>query len=515
MARIIENDPEEKLLEPGQPQVLLDDPVHPRVPPPHRASRARIVFIVVGLLVFLAVLFLVGYLPRRNRERGIQREAKEEAIELPVVNVVKVKRSAPNAELLLPGNITPLTEAYIFARSSGYLKKRYVDIGDHVREGQLMAEVEAPDLDQQVVQARASVSQTRAALGQAQASLEQNQSQLRLAGVTLERWRVLVNRGVLSKQEGDQKQADYDNAAALVRVGEANVRAAQDNVRASEANLARLQELQSFEKIRAPFTGIVTARSVDAGSLISANGSGQGTPSFGTVGSGNNNANGSELFRVAQIGVLRILVNVPQSYAPAIRVGMPAVVMLQEFSQRKFAGKVTRTSKSIDQNTRTLLTEVQVQNRDGALLPGSYAQIQFVSGRTNPPFLIPGDSVVVRSKGPQVAVLKEDGTVHFQPVDIGRDYGTDLEITNGLQEGQVVVVNPSDDVKEGVKVQPAKDQQKGNGVAPQASHTSGMSGGQPGGTTDQRPSGVTPPGNAPARSNSGATPNSGASGTGK
>jgi len=482
-----------KALEPGHSQLLLDDPGHPRVTPPVPAKRkrSRIIWLVLGLVALLLILFFVGYLPRRSRERGINQEAKEEESSLPVVNVTKVKKSAPSSELLLPGNITPLTEAYIYARAAGYVKRRYVDIGDRVRQGQLMAEIEAPDLDQQVIQGRASLQQTRANLGQTQASLEQSQSQQRLTGVTLGRWKTLVSRGVLSQQEGDQKQADYDNAAALVHVAEANVRAAQDNVRASEANVARLVELQSFKFIRAPFTAVVTSRSVDTGSLISPTGAGQGNPNVGSNANGGNTS--GELFRVAQIGRLRILVNVPQSFAPAIHLGLAANVTLQEMSRRKVVGNVTRTSNSLDPNTRTLLTEVQVDNRDGTLLPGMYVQLQFVSERADPPILIPGDSLVVRSKGPEVATVGQDNKVHFVPVTVGRDYGTDIEVTSGLTGGERVVVNISDDVQEGAAIKPATAKQKSGGAAGSAATSGKGSGNAPNGPSDQQPSGIDRP----------------------
>jgi len=471
---------EHKALEPGAPQLLLDDPAHPRVKPPTSSSTKsrRALWLILGLVALLLLLFFVGYLPRRNRERGINKEAQEEESSLPVVNVVRAKKSDPTSELLLPGNITPLTEAYIYARASGYIKRRYVDIGDRVRTGQLMAEIEAPDLDQQVLQARAALQQTRANLGQTQASLEQNQSQQRLAGVTLARWKTLVGRGVLSQQEGDQKQADYDNATAQVHVGEANIRAAQDNVRASEANVARLVELQSFKSIRAPFAGIVTARSVDVGSLIAANGGGQGNPNLGSSSGGGNTS--GELFRVAQIDRLRILVNVPQSFASSVHLGMAANVTVQGI-QRKVVGQVTRTSNSLEQTTRTLLTEVQVANGDHSLLPGMYVQIQFVGQRQEPPILIPGDSLVIRSKGPEVAIVGQGNKVHFLPITVGRDYGTDLEVSSGLQGGERVVVNPSDDVQEGAEVKPMASKPKPPGAS---------GGGKPGGPGDQRPSGI-------------------------
>ena len=476
-----------KALEPGPAQKLLDDPTHPRVPPPltAKAKTGRVIWLAVGVLALLLVLFFVGYLPRRSREAGIDKVAKEEESSLPTVNVARAKRSASTSELLLPGNITPLAEAYIYARASGYVKRRYVDIGDRVTKGQLMADIEAPDLDQQVIQGRAALQQTRANLGQTQASVEQAQAQQRLTGVTLGRWKTLVSRGVLSQQEGDQKQADYDNSTAQVHVSEANVRAAQDNVRASEANVARLVELQSFEKIRAPFTGVVTARAVDVGSLISATGAGQGDPNLGSASSGG--ASSGELFRVAQIDRLRILVNVPQTFTSSIHLGLAANVSVQG-SPRKVVGKVTRTSNSLDQTTRTLLTEIQVDNRDHSLLPGMYVQLQFVSERETPPILIPGDSLVIRSKGPEVALVGPGNKVRFVPITVGRDYGTDIEVTGGLAGGEQVVVNPNDDVREGAEVKPASGKQKNT---------------QTNGASDRNPSGVgasTPP---PAASKAG------------
>jgi multidrug efflux pump subunit AcrA (membrane-fusion protein) len=422
------------------------------------APVGRFVLLTLGLAALVAVMFFAGYLPRQKRVKGIEAGAHAEETSLAVVNVAKVKISPPTSELILPGSTIPVTEAYIFARASGYIRKRYVDIGDRVKQGQVMAEIDAPDLDQQVLQAEAALSQAKAALGQAQAALDQSHSQERLTLVTNERWKTLVARGVLAKQEGDQKQADYDNATAVVHVAEANVKAAQDNVRAVDANLSRLKELQGYMRVRAPFTGIVTSRSVDTGSLIAANGSGQGTPSLG---SSSANVNGSELFRVAQSDVLRIIVNVPQAYAPSIHLGMAASLTLQENASRRYEGKVTRTSSSIDQNTRTLLTEVQVANRDGSLLPGMYANLRFVGERKNPPLLIPGDSLVVRSNGPQVAVVGEGGKVHFELVQVGRDFGAEIEVTGGLKGGETVIINPGDDVREGEAVKPASNAKNG------------------------------------------------------
>jgi multidrug efflux pump subunit AcrA (membrane-fusion protein) len=442
-------------------QETIEDPIEmerppsskPPRPPKGRTPWGKFILLTVAVVVLMAVLFVTGYLPRAERERGIRAEAHAEETNIPIVNVAQIKKSAPTSELLLPGSMIPVTEAYIFARSAGYVKKRYVDIGDLVKQGELLAEIDAPDLDQQVLQAEAALSQAKANLNQVQAALDQTKAQERLTKVTLDRWVVLVGKGVLAKQEGDQKQADFDNATALVHVAEANIKAAQDNVKASEANVSRLTELKRYEKVTAPFAGVITSRSIDEGSLISASGSGQGTPALGSTSSAN--ASGAELFREAQVGTLRIMVNVPQAYASSIHVGMPATVTLQENSQRKYTGKVTRTANSIDQNTRTLLTEVQVVNRDGSLVPGMYGNLQFISERLNPPLLAPGDSLVTRANGTQLAVVGPGNKIHFQMVQLGRDFGSEIEITGGLQGGERVVINPSDDVREGAEVKPA------------------------------------------------------------
>jgi RND family efflux transporter MFP subunit len=422
---------------------------------PKRTPWGRFALLSLALLAVMAILFVAGYLPRAKRVKGINAEAHAEETNIPLVNVGRIKKSPSGSELLLPGSMIPVTEAYIFARTAGYVKKRYVDIGDRVKAGQLLAEIDAPDLDQQVLQARAALSQARASLNQVQAALDQAKAQERLTKVTLDRWVTLVAKGVLAKQEGDQKLADFDNATAVVHVSEANIRAAQDNVTASEANLNRLLEIQGYKSVRAPFVGVITSRSVDEGSLISASGAGQGTP---TIGSTAQNASGSELFREAQVGTLRILVNVPQAYASSIHVGIAATVTLQESSRRKYLGKVTRTASSIDQNTRTLLTEVQVVNQDGSLMPGMYANIQFIGQRVDPPLLAPGDGLVTRANGPQFAVVGPGNRIHYQLVQLGRDYGNVIEIVSGLQDGENVVINPSDDVREGaeVKLAPTK-----------------------------------------------------------
>lgn len=418
-------------------------PVHPSprevsldpVRPPNRPRRGKLALIAITLILLLLALLALGYLPRREREKTLAAGLREEKATLPQVNVALATVTASSSDLLLPSNITPLTEAVINARAEGYLKRRYVDIGDRVKDGQLMAEVDAPELDQQVTQARAALSQSQAALARSQHALAQSKANEHLSDVTAQRWKTLQERGVVSKQEYDQRQAQFDSDQAAVEAAGSDIKAAEDNIQASRANLDRLIQLQEYEKITAPFTGIVTARNIDVGALISTTGS---TP----------------IFRVAQINVLRVFVDVPEQSAPFIKVGEPAELSLQEFGGRKFMGHVSRTANSLDANTRTLLTEVQVQNSDQVLLPNMFAQVRLIGARNGLAVLIPGDAIIARPEGTQVAKLIDGNHIHFQPVELGRDYGAHIEIVSGLAQGDRVIVNPTDDVREGVEVNP-------------------------------------------------------------
>jgi RND family efflux transporter MFP subunit len=387
------------------------------------------------ILAALAALLVVGYLPRRDRERNLVRAGQAEKTELPQVTVARVQKSPAQADLSLPGNVTPNTEALINARAAGYIKRRLVDIGDRVAQGQLLAEIDAPEMDAQVLQAEAGVSQAQASLAGAQQLLRQSVARLNLARVTAERWRTLVQKGVVSRQEADQRDADLEAQQAAVDSSQASVRAAEDNVAASEANLRRLVELQAFKNVKAPFAGIITARSVDVGSLISSSG-------------------GPALFRIAQMDMLRIMVDVPQTSAAYVRVGAPAEVTLQELPGRRFLGKISRTSNSLEPSTRTLPTEVIVANPSGVLLPNMYAQVTLLKVGAPPLALIPGDSLIIRPNGTQVAVVGAGDRIHFQLVELGRDYGATTEVRSGLKGDEIVVVNATDEVREGAQVQP-------------------------------------------------------------
>jgi multidrug efflux pump subunit AcrA (membrane-fusion protein) len=437
------------------------------------SSQKRLVIVVLLLGVVVAAALLAGYLPRRNTTRQLDSAAAKLRNTPPIVNAAKVTRAPNLTDVSFPGSITPITEAYMYARAAGYLKRRYVDIGDRVSAGQLLAEIDAPDLDQQVTQAQAALSQAEGQLGQAEATLQQLIATRDLAAVTWQRYQVLTKTGAVSRQAGDTQSTAAKTAEANVTAGEKNVVAAKDFVRASKATLDRLVTLQGYEKIASPFAGVVTARNVDVGALISATGSTQG-PTRPNPAAPSDVPSSGEIFRVAQIGRLRVLVSLPQSEAAGIHVGQPASVSVEELPNRLFPGQITRTSNALDAASRTLLTEVQVANPTGVLLPGMYTTVRFATNREVPPFLVPDASLVVEANGTTLAVLQPlsqqdsekaasegvDKTVlararivHFQRVQPGRDYGTTLEILDGLHDGEYVVVDPGDAVKEGAIVQ--------------------------------------------------------------
>jgi RND family efflux transporter MFP subunit len=404
----------------------------PTSPPP--PSRRGLWLLALVLAVLIVIAFLKGYIPHQRNEATLAAEAGAASKEVPTVTVAGAERSAATGSLVLPGNIEAVTEAPVLARANGYIQKRYADIGDRVKSGQLLAEIEAPELDQQVNQARASLDQTRAALEQATANLQQGQAQEQLAKVTAERWKNLVAKGVVSRQENDTYQSQFVAAQANVSALEKAVASARSNINAAQANLSRLTQLQGYKSVYAPFAGVITVRNVDVGALV--------------------NEGNTLLFRMAQTDRLRTYVNVPQSDAGSVHVGQIAHLAILDLAGHQFAGAVTRTANALDPATRTLLTEVQVANSGGLLLPGMYAQVDLTTPRKNPPLLIPGDTLVVRSDGPQVAVVGADHVVHFQRLQLGRDFGDKIEVLSGLETGQQVVVNPGDTVQEGAKVNP-------------------------------------------------------------
>ena len=384
--------------------------------------------------MLIVVAFFAGYTPLQKRQALIRSEESQQEQALPRVEVIRVGRSSRNSEMQLPGSVQAISEAPILARAAGYIKSRMVDIGDRVRAGQPLAEIEAPELDEQVRQAKANVQQAQAALDQALANREQGQSDLEFAQVSAQRWSRLFARGVVSKQDNDQYQTQYQSRAAAVKALEKAIAVQRSNIAAADANVRRLQEMQSYLVIKAPFDGIITLRNVDVGALV--------------------NAGSTLLFRIAQAGTVRTYVNVPQMNASFVHPGQPARLQVANLPGREFTGVVARTAKSLDPTSRTMLVEVHVPNPDGALLPGMYAQVDLSTARADPPLLVPSDALIVRVDGTSVAVVRPDHTVHLQKIEVGRDYGDRLEVIDGLHEGDTIIPNPGDLAHEGAEINP-------------------------------------------------------------
>jgi RND family efflux transporter MFP subunit len=423
--------------------LAIREPIAPetgaqRAKRPKRASRGSLLGLFVLLALVVGVAMVFGFRPRLAREKALSAASEAAEEKLPVVNVAPVRRPPSSSVLELPGDLQAYLESPIFARADGYMTKRLVDYGDRVHVGQLLAEIETPELDQQLAQARASVAQSHAALQQYQAALVRANANLRLAQVTLARWKRLAEKGVVSKQEGDEKQADFDVRQAEVAAAQANITAGIKADEASEAGLRRLEELKSFSKVTAPFDGFITSRNMDIGTLVNA---GNGGPN-------------REIFRIAQIQRMRIFVNVPQAYAPLIRTGQQAELRLQELPGQIFPATVARTTGSVDANSRTMLVILETPNPRGVLLPGVYAQVKFSFPGSKTALLVPGDALLLGREGPRVAVAGPDHIVHMRSIHIVHDYGADLEVDAGVADGDLVVVNPNDHVRENARVDP-------------------------------------------------------------
>jgi RND family efflux transporter MFP subunit len=360
-------------------------------------------------LIVLAILLVGGgfSVARRLTERGAL--AKEtERLAIPTVGVTKPGMDSAADQLVLPAQLQAYVESAIYARTNGYLLRWTRDIGSHVKKGELLAEIDTPEVDQELLQAEAARQQAAA--------------QLQLAKSTAERWANLRKTDSVSQQEADQQSSAYTQAQA--------------NLAAADANVRRLQQLESFKHVYAPISGVITRRNTDVGALITAGSTGQS----------------KELFDLAQVDPLRVFVSVPQTNAPSIRAGLSAYIELREYPGQKFSGKVVRTADAIDPATRTLLTEIDVPNRDGRLLPGSYAEVHFAVPVLIQRMSVPVNALLFRPEGPRVAVVGADHKVHLKAINIGRDYGTKVEILGGLDPDDQIVVNPADSLQDGQEV---------------------------------------------------------------
>jgi RND family efflux transporter MFP subunit len=371
-----------------------------------RARHGRWLFLAIGLVVAVALL-VSGIWSRVKANKSLSAETAQVA--LTAVSVVPPKETTPAQNIILPGNVQPYITSPIYSRTNGYLKKWYFDIGAHVRKGELLAVIETPEVDQQLEQARSNM-QT------AQANLD-------LASITKTRYQGLLKAHAVSQQDVDNAVGTYDANKAIVD--------------ADQAAVDEYSALVSFEKIYAPFDGVITARNTDIGDLIN---------------SGSNSNLKTDLFHIAQPGVLRVYVNVPEEYSQGIKPGMTASLNLAEFPGRQFPGKVVRTADAINVTTRTLLIEVDVDNPSGTLLTGSYAEVHLAVPTQASTFLIPVDTLLFRTEGLRVGVVK-DGKVVLTTVIPGHDFGNEIEIVSGLKSDDQIIVNPPDSIVQGQEVQ--------------------------------------------------------------
>ena len=383
--------------------------VSPEPAPENPRKPSYLVLVVV--LALLVTGALIASVLRFGERRALANET--EALAVPNVLVIQPKPEPPQQDLTLPSTLQAFTESPIYARTNGYLARWYKDIGSRVEKGQLLADIETPEVDQELMQARAARDQAEA--------------QLNLAKTSAERWETLRKMDAVAQQETDERSSGYTQGQAALASATANVR--------------RLEQLESFKHIYAPFAGVIIRRNTDIGALINAGNSGMN----------------QELFVLAQIDPIRVYVDVPEIYAPSVRAGLAATIELPSFPGQRFSGIVARTADAIDPATRTLRTEIDVPNRVGQLFPGSYAQVHFGVNVTTLRMSVPVNALLFRAEGPRAAVVGPDGKVRLKPVVIGRDYGTDVEILGGLDPSESIILNPSDSLEDGQAVHATKE----------------------------------------------------------
>jgi RND family efflux transporter MFP subunit len=395
------------------------------LPPPAAPSRTRVTAVVVALALGFGGLFVAGWLPRRARVAAAAEASAERAGGPRRVEVARPRVASTPAALSLPGGLEPLRETAVFARASGYVRKWSADIGDRVKKGQVLCELDTPELDQELAQAEADRASKLAALEQARATVAFSESQAK-------RYDALAQGGIASQQDRDDKQS-------RARVDAATVRAAEAALRSVEANGRRLAELKSFARVTAPFDGLVTSRTVEEGTLVQA----------GTSG-------GQGLFRLAATDVVRVFVQVPQDVAPSVRPGMKAKVKVPELPGKVFEGEVKRTAGALEAATRTLRVEVHVPNPAGELLAGMFGRAELELASPHRTLLVPSSAVLVDARGTRVGVVGPEGKVRFSPVQVERDLGAEAAIVGGLEGDERLVTTPGEDIVDGAVVAPTE-----------------------------------------------------------
>lgn len=370
-----------------------------------RGGRRLLGWFVVLFLVFL-IIGLYNIFQRRNEHKVLAQQTERlSVVHVAVIHALPVQS---DSQLILPGNVQSFVESPIYARTNGYLKKWYKDIGSHVKEGELLADIDTPEVDAQ--------------LAQSKADLATSQANVKLAGVTAERYEGLLKSDAVSKQEVDNYTGDYAAKQAMVQSAEANVK--------------RLEELESFKHVYAPFSGVITQRNIDIGNLIN----------------GGNGGNSREMFDLAQTDPLRVYVSVPQTYVPDMRVGLKACLQLSEFPAKNFCGQVVRNANAVDPASRTLLTEVDVPNPSGTLLQGEYAEVHFDVQSPGNRLSVPINALLFRPEGTLVAVVGPDSRLVLKKLSVGRDFGDSVEVLEGISPQDAIVINPPDSLENGEQV---------------------------------------------------------------
>ncbi len=412
--------PPDPALAPAPPPGLPADDLGFDLPPPAAMTRTRGVALGVGLVVVLGAAFAAAYLPRRSARAALEEGVRATEGAAPRVVVVAPQPVSSDRALALPGSIQPLEETVVYPRVSGYVRRWTADLGDKVEEGQVLAEIDTPELDQELAQARAQLVQASAGLVQAQASRDLSRS-------SVKRYEQLVPAGVAPQEELEERQGQ-------AHVAEAGVTVAQAAITAQKASIQRLLDLKKFAKIAAPFAGTVTSRTIERGALVTA---GNGTP----------------LFRISATDPVRVFVGVPQDVAPSVRVDAPAKVTVREFAAQPFQGTIARTAGALDAATRTMNTEVRVPNPDGRLLAGMYAEVALTLSTPHRVLEIPATALYNDAKGLRVAVVEAGGKIRFVPITVERDTGATIQVSTGLDGSERIVKLASAELTDGMAVE--------------------------------------------------------------
>lgn len=447
-----------------------------QVPEPtgNATSGIRVLSILVGLLLvaLFSSLFALGAIPRIQSNQIISARKTKQLEKTPSVSFVEAQAVPSIQQIRLPGAAEAILDAKVYARVDGYLKSRYVNIGQTVKKGQLLAEIDTPELDKQVLSARSNVNQAEAQLLAAREALikaqtdehtaasnvQKARTDLKFAGVQYERYKGLVKEGAVSREAGDSRETDYNgaratlqsalsqqkSASASIKQSEAAIEVAKAAVETARSQLSQYLATQEFKRVKAPFSGTVIHRNVDPGALI-------------TSGSDSNN---STLFEIANTDTLRVFVYVPEQHVSSIKVGQDALLAFQAFPSEKFKGKVTYIAGGLDPRSKTLQVEIHLLNPTHRLMPGMYAQVSFQTNVKELVALVPGSAIQSRAEGTLVYVVDDKNLVHLKKVEIRRDLGDQVEITSGIDIGDRVVISPSYEIQDGVSVDPVQLKRK-------------------------------------------------------